>query len=1056
MKAEAKFFSQGFLPKAKKKLLGGEKKKKMNSKRGFRGIGIVLVLTVLVLAAFTVPAGAYYLPHGFPMLPAEGYDPTYGNGTWINGTYNGDVYFDGGHGLENTPYEQTFTLPENVDIVFAHIYMYVWGGTRDNRGWEETNFTNATGTTSLGRLWINGTEDTNTEVWGSSCGAWVVWHDVTDLVTPGENIAVVNTGTQSGYGFDGRVDNLHMIAVYTNETMDARRIWVVQGHEALCHQYEDWPAYDYGIAYFNGAITPGDWSTAFFYTSFEAGDTGKGDTLHFNDNLLCTDCADGSFCDLEVYNVSQYLSASGQHVDWWRDGDHYQHDINAVLVLGPPPMPDLTVERIDDPVLANHDYTLGVVANHAYTINATIKNSAPATAIASSATLHANGAFIQTKSVPSLEYGDTAEIQFTWTPTSGGSYTLSVTADSGGVVEEKYENNNVSTKGIEVFAGVQADLDMTLDGYDCLKLLPAYALHTANNDTKIEVKVMNNGTVDATNFDVRLFVDDVQKDNTVMTVSAKAGKLTSFIYTAAEGGPYSVKVVLDADGEVSESDEYNNETTEPLTVVTVRVRDSHHFGNTSTYNGILSNYQDVEMFDVVKLVPENCSAWDVVNSVADVLEHPNMPPGSYYTYGIDGLDEEASCDEEGGSMYWYQYVNGIYLPLNQRSANYKVHANDTMHWDIHTWVQAQTNAYNPRTVMAYNALYPEPMTHGYYDVFSDEVMIWDTTIVYPAESSEYLDIAHKIKDKLNDSVPDARISIETDTSVTSDQENTTNLILIGEHDKNDLIAEINPYHQWFAMVVHFTGGQIRDDSDDSSYNHGEVVQQCDNPYDNQPLGSEDSHADEGPVIYMASGVDDAGAKEAANLLINRTDELDSFWVVQPERSFSEELKTGANLISQPLVQDDNSVSSVLSSIDGNYSVVYRQNLVTKAWERYVSPTYPLNDFDTMDPGRGYDVRVTGNCTWIAEATTCPTMNIQLFTGANLVGWPSMNTMNVADALTSIAGNYSVVYRQNLVTKAWERYVSPTYPLNDFDTMDPGRGYDVRVTENCTWTAPPDC
>ncbi|MCK4734749.1 MAG: DUF3344 domain-containing protein [Methanophagales archaeon] len=932
-----------------------------------KGLGTALVLTVLILAALaalTAPASAYYNWEGFPMTPGDGYSATYGNGTWLsNYTLHGGVYYDGGHGLANAPYEQTYTLQDFDNMLFAHVYMYVWGGTMENTGWEQLNFTNATGTTTVfDKLWLDAKNDTNKNAWISTCGAHVIWHNVTDLVTPGENTAEVNTGETGGTGFDGRVDNLHMIAVYEKAGMPERKVWVVQGHDALCHKYSDNPAHDYGIANFEGDINTSKWETAYLYTAFEAGDSGKHDTISFNGNLLCTDCANSStyppYMDLEVFNVTGLLNATGgQHVDWYRDGDDYQHNINVMLVLGPPPPPNLMVEEIGEPTLADHNYTLAVVAGQTYTINATIKNSAGGAANASHATLSEDGTPVGSpQSVPSLGPHGTAEIQFSWTPSTSGARTLTVTADSSGELEESNENDNSSSKGVSVYeAGTANEHDDLVMTTDDIKFLPTFELHAANDTTTVVVNMTNNGTGKVTNpFTVRLTAPGTTQNKTIISdIGAKAVKVTSFIYNASKGGPYDVNVTLDADSEVSETNEGNNDATKPLTVVKVRIMDSHHYGNTSAYNGSLSDNQTVEMFDITRLVPQNCTTWDVLNSVANVKQHPSAAwSPNTYVYGIDGLEEMPSHPTEG-SIYWYQYVNGIYLPLNQKCADYKLSDGETMHWDLHRWVEAVGEDYNPRTVMAWNDLHPEPMTHGYFNMSSEQRMMWDTTIVYPSESSEYESIAQDVKARLvSRGTPIARISIATDTSITGDQKNDTNLILLGPYDDNNLTAEINPHHQKFAMVVYFneTTGKMIDDFTDTEYSYGGVVQACDNPYDNQPLGSVDSHRDEGPMLYMATGLTDKDAKRAAKLLWSEAEssKLNRFWVLQtPPNNIDINTSKELALAGKVQITWDGSADAYDIYVTDNYATGFDdtptvEDVTTTYWDdtnAYSSPIY---------------------------------------------------------------------------------------------------------------------
>ena len=863
---------------------------------------IVFVSMIAVtIAAITMPSAAYYNWYGYPMQGEASENAQFAyNGTVSNGTVVGGVYVGCGHGLDYTPYTQSFNVPDGT-VKFAHLYVHVWHGTEDYQGKLKVYYTNATGTYILfangtdaeGNLTLGGDEDNNDNVWTSTHGVSWVWYDVKDYVTPGENSATAYTYKISS-GFDGRVGAIELVVVYENASMNETRYWVVQGHDALAYETSGYPAKDYGYAYFNGTINPDEWDTGMLYTTWIAGDQGDNDSLWFNGHLLCEGCTNygqGSYLDTRWFVVKNdtinYLNPTDNYAKYWRDGDAYVHWMNAILVLTKTsPAPDLVVSEIESPMLASHEYTLGVVANHTYKVNATIKNQGADIASASHATLSVNGNVVDTQPVPSLAPGNCSEVSFTWTPSAPGTYTLRVTADALGEVNESNEANNASTKEVEVLPEGQPDLEMAPD---YLNFKPSYAWHAANNKTRIEVKVMNNGTGDASNFDVRLFVDGEQKGNVVMSVDAKAGKLTYFEYDAPKGGPYQVKIVLDADGEVSESDESNNETTKPLKVIEIKIWNSHHYGNTSTYNGKESNYQDVEMFKVVKLVPENTTAWDALNSVANVTPHFAHPEQTY-VFGIDGLLEDPK-----GPIYWYLYHNGRYVPNNVYCGDIRLRDGETLHWDFQKHIYGATESFTPPcTVQSYVAgddLFPEPFTHGFpmnlpEDGYSRTV--WNTSIVYPAESPEYASIAEKIRDKLiAGGVPSDRISIVSDSNITNEQKKNNNLILIGNYTANDIIVEINQYHEYFGMPVFFnyTNCTIIDDYTDEHYDHGEVVEMFDNPYDNGPLGSNYSWNDPGPVILMASGLNDGDAKDAASLLINYTinneNELNkSFWRIR--------------------------------------------------------------------------------------------------------------------------------------------------------------------------------
>jgi len=163
-----------------------------------------------------------------------------------------------------------------------------------------------------------------------------------------------------------------------------------------------------------------------------------------------------------------------------------------------------------------------------------------------------------------------------------------------------------------------------------------------------------------------------------------------------------------------------------------------------------------------------------------------------------------------------------------------------------------------------------------------------------------------------------------------------------------------------------------------------------------------------------------------------------------EETYSKDLYEGWNLVSLPLTPSDNSTSSVLASVWENVSAVYRYNATSKQFERA----------STMDPGTGYFVYVTKNCTWTYSGTPYTSMSIELKKGLNMVGWLNCSK-DITDALSSIAGDYWYVARWNAIERKFEVY-NPVAPpvFNDFTTMERGEGYfismksDGTLTESC--------
>ena len=154
-----------------------------------------------------------------------------------------------------------------------------------------------------------------------------------------------------------------------------------------------------------------------------------------------------------------------------------------------------------------------------------------------------------------------------------------------------------------------------------------------------------------------------------------------------------------------------------------------------------------------------------------------------------------------------------------------------------------------------------------------------------------------------------------------------------------------------------------------------------------------------------------------------------------EEAFSKTLYSGWNLISLPLTPSDNSVSAVLSG--ASYDAVYSYNAASKQFE----------GADVMNPGTGYFVHATDDCTWVYSGTAYTSMDISLEPGLNMVGW--LNCLKDVDTLSSISGDYYYVARWNTSAEKFDVY-NPAAPsaFNDFTAMDQGTGYFISAKPDC--------
>ena len=173
------------------------------------------------------------------------------------------------------------------------------------------------------------------------------------------------------------------------------------------------------------------------------------------------------------------------------------------------------------------------------------------------------------------------------------------------------------------------------------------------------------------------------------------------------------------------------------------------------------------------------------------------------------------------------------------------------------------------------------------------------------------------------------------------------------------------------------------------------------------------------------------------------------------------LVVGWNLVSFNLQPTDPAIATVLTSIAGNYDLVYAwdASLINNNWLRYDPNGVPgLNTLTTMAANHGYWIRMTSADVLEVVGTTPSTTHIDLYIaggGWNLVAYPSATTRPLPDALS----NYGVddatllifAFHATDTSDPWKMYdrTAPAY-ANDLTSMTPGWGYWVQVHSSQTW------
>jgi hypothetical protein len=158
------------------------------------------------------------------------------------------------------------------------------------------------------------------------------------------------------------------------------------------------------------------------------------------------------------------------------------------------------------------------------------------------------------------------------------------------------------------------------------------------------------------------------------------------------------------------------------------------------------------------------------------------------------------------------------------------------------------------------------------------------------------------------------------------------------------------------------------------------------------------------------------------------------------------LDEGWNLISLPLEQRDGAISEVLSSIDGKWDCIQTYDALSPdPWKTNATfKSAALNDLHTLDHRIGFWINTTEPGVTLIVSGDLPTStSIPLYTGWNLVGYPSLVERDIATAL--VGTGYDLPVEGYNATAPY--HISP---LADTYMMKPGEGYWVHVPADTVW------
>ncbi len=175
------------------------------------------------------------------------------------------------------------------------------------------------------------------------------------------------------------------------------------------------------------------------------------------------------------------------------------------------------------------------------------------------------------------------------------------------------------------------------------------------------------------------------------------------------------------------------------------------------------------------------------------------------------------------------------------------------------------------------------------------------------------------------------------------------------------------------------------------------------------------------------------------------------------------LASGWNLVSFNIHPASTLIADLLTSIAGNYNLVYAWDAGgAGSWLKYDPAMQPLslNSLQTLDESRGFWIWMTSAGT-LEITGTAPVKNISLSAtagGWNLVGYPSGVAHSLPEALSQhgVGSDFTMIYAYHAGdSDGWKKFDPAVIPvsLNDLPELAPGWGYWIKVSLEHVWNVP---
>lgn len=214
-------------------------------------------------------------------------------------------------------------------------------------------------------------------------------------------------------------------------------------------------------------------------------------------------------------------------------------------------------------------------------------------------------------------------------------------------------------------------------------------------------------------------------------------------------------------------------------------------------------------------------------------------------------------------------------------------------------------------------------------------------------------------------------------------------------------------------------------------------------YDSKAQGySQVASLPNGTSFYVDFLAGEGNANNYFYLICGRNDINRTTCAENQAGKFTRSLAPGPNLVSLPLIQSNESIETVLQTVQ--YNKAWSYNSSSQEWKTYMESKPYKGSLDRIDHRMGIWVNVTENSNLTIAGVVSPQPTIYMRTGWNLVSFPSFNMAFSVKDLKATIGATRV--------EGCDPAAPPNFlrVLGDVEMLQAGEAYWVRVGADVDW------